>query len=96
MKKVLFALPVILVFLSLLFRLTIYSKIPVMPSNPYGLGDIIELWIYVVLGIFCLTNVLYGFGQLIGKERNFKIAGLFVLNALICFFGYPYFHSLVA
>jgi hypothetical protein len=34
---------------GLLFRGTLYHRLPVAPGEPYGLGDIIELLIYFTL-----------------------------------------------
>ena len=85
------ALCILLALTGLLFRATFYWDFPVHPGDPYGLGDIIEMAIYMVL--LCVagfTLVLSCVVLALPKCRNIRLVVFAFLSALMSWAAYYY------
>ena len=96
LQTVSLSIPVILVILGLVFRQTLYQKMPVVEGNPYGLADVIELLNFIVIICFCLINIIWGMVVLYMRRQDRRIGLGMILFSIFIWGGYPRLNSLVA
>jgi len=87
---------IVLAFLGLLYRATVYWKIPVSPGDPYGFGDVIELFWFVALlllaGITLMFSAVIAF---VPQLRNPRLAFMLFLAAVLSPTAYYIIHPFV-
>ena len=85
-----------LVVFGLIFRATLYWKLPVLPGEPAGIGDVIELLIYFAVLLFAALSMLFGILLLaIPSWRNAKLAAAILVAGLISPPAYYILHTFV-
>lgn len=96
LAKIIASVGIILAVLGLLFRATIYWKIPISPSDPYGLSDVIELFWFVALlvltGITIMFSAVIAFVQ---QLKNARLALMLLLAAILSPTAYYLIHPFV-
>lgn len=81
---------------GLLFRATLYWKIPVTKNQPYGLGDILDGGFGVGVVLTSLLSFLYGLVLIFfPRLRNFNSALWLIGSALLSVLIYFLLHSRV-
>ena len=86
---------VLLASLALLFRATLYWLIPVAEGEPYGLGDILEFGLMILLfvvGGLCagLGVVLSAKGDGVEQRLAFRPVLVGICSFVIYYLVYPY------
>lgn len=86
--------------LALIYRATFYWQIPVVPGEPYGLGDIIQLLLFASILLLFLLTLMTSLICLLfwpkGKQKIYwlKIAiGIFTLA--VYYIVHPYVPKLL-
>ena len=82
---------------GLLFRFAAYGAMPVAPGEPYGEGDVLELFHYGALLAFCGLAVLQGLVLLVlGRFDLRRLATFMCLFGLALPLVYRRLHSWIA
>ena len=96
LAQIIASVGIILAVLGLLYRATVYWKIPVSPGDPYGLGDVIELFWFVALlvlaGITLMFSAVIAF---VPQLRNARLAFMLFLAAVLSPTAYYLIHPFV-
>ena len=96
LAQVIASVGIVLAVLGLLYRATVYWKIPVSPGDPYGLGDVIELFWFVALlvlaGITLMFSAVIAF---VPQLRNARLAFMLFLAAVLSPTAYYLIHPFV-
>lgn len=82
---------------GLSFRGTLYWMLPVLPGEPYGLGDVMELSFFFLLLGTALLVLLSGVALLLFKELGLasRAVGMAVTVPLVYFLLHPLVPRLV-
>ena len=87
---------IVLAVLGLLYRATVYWKIPMLPSDPYGLGDIIDLfWFIALLVLAGITLMFSAVIAFVPQLRNSRLAFVLFLAAVLSPTAYYLIHPFV-
>jgi len=82
---------VVLALLGLLFRATLYWKIPVVSGEPAGLGDIIEMLFYfAVMGV---AGLVIAFSVIVALLKNYRGAIRAFLVGVVTPVAYYFLYS---
>jgi len=96
LAKIIASVGIMLAVLGLLFRATVYWKIPVSPSEPYGLSDVIELFWFVALlvlaGITIMFSAVIAF---VPQLKNTRLAFILFFAAVLSPTVYYLIHPFV-
>lgn len=76
---------------ALIFRATIYSDLYISPNDPYGVADIMELFLVLIGGLFILVSVFVSLVLLVKGEKQSKKSAVFLILwcVLICVSYFP-------
>ena len=75
---------VLLVLFGLIFRATLYWTLPISPGEPFGLADILELFIYfTILGMAGLLILFALLMLTVPAWRNIRLAIIALIVSLI-------------
>jgi len=96
LAKIIASVGMMLAVLGLLFRATVYWNIPISPSDPYGLSDVIELFWFVALlvlaGITIMFSAVIAF---VPQLKNARLALILFLAAVLSPTAYYLIHPFV-
>ena len=82
---------------ALIFRATIYPDIYISPTDPYGVADIMELFLFAILIFLMLVSVLVAIILLVkGERQSKKSAAFLILWCLLIFMSYSPLHKIAA
>ena len=82
---------------ALIFRATIYPDIYISPTDPYGVADIMELFLFAILIFLMLVSVLVAIILLIkGESQSKKSAVFLIFWCLLIFISYSPLHKIAA
>jgi len=94
--KIIVSVGIILAILGLLFRATVYWKIPISPSDPYGLSDVIELfWLVALLVLAGITIMFSAVIAFVPQLKNARLAFILFLAAILSPTAYYLIHPFV-
>lgn len=76
---------------ALIFRATIYSDLYISPTDPYGVADIIELFLVLIGILFILISAFVSLVLLVKGEKQSKKSAVFLILwcLLICVSYFP-------
>jgi len=93
-QKLLVAMAVLLPIFALLYRSTLYWKIPVAPGDPYGLGDIIDagfgLLVVAGSGLALIGAVVT---LVVPRYRSARNAVILAAVGVVATVGYFWLHA---
>jgi len=96
LAQVLAGFVIVLAFLGLLYRATVYWKIPVSAGDPYGFGDVIELfWFVAILLLAGVTLMFSAVIAFVPQIRNARLAFMLFLAAILSPTAYYIIHPFV-
>lgn len=80
-----------LYLIALIFRATIYHDLYISPNDPYGVADIMELFLVLIGGLFILVSVFVSLVLLVRGEKQSKKSAIFLILwcILICVSYFP-------
>jgi hypothetical protein len=85
-----------LALFGLIFRSTLYWKIPVEPGDPYGFGDVLEYLVWIALLVAALFSGAWGVMLTIVKGLGHRVLGMWLIAvSLGSVVGYRFLHGLM-
>jgi hypothetical protein len=89
-QKLLAALPLVIAALGVVYRRTLYWRIPVAKGDPYGLGDIIDGLFFLVMFIAASITVLAAIIAFVKAQT--RAGGVLLLCGVLAYIGYRTLH----
>lgn len=87
---------ILLAVVGLLYRATLYWKMPLLPGDPYGISDVIEVfWFMALLVLAGLTLMFSAAIAFVPQLRNARLAFVLFLAAILAPVGYYFIHPFV-
>ncbi len=93
--KVLLLIPLVLYVLGIIFRQTLYWKLPVAPGDAYGIADILEVIFFFLILLACGIDFIFGLVLIFKKSTATEIGIIFLVWSLILGVSYSPVHSFV-
>jgi hypothetical protein len=82
---------------SLVFRAFVYSRLPIVQGEPYGIADIFEFLFSCALLLSCVAAIALGFVFLLrGSTRRWRLGLLLLIVGAGSFVLHPWLHDMVA
>ena len=90
-QKLLAALPLLISALGVVYRHTLYHRIPVAKGDPYGLGDIIDGLFFLVM--FTTASVVVLAAIIAFVKSQTRAGALLTACAVLAYVGYQALHA---